>query len=113
MKKKTILISGGAGLIGSHLCEKLLNKKNTIICIDNLFTGSKNNLKKFISQVIFENTKNMSNKLPMLGLVAAGILSALMSSLSSVFNSCSTLITWDIYKKYNVSVLKYLFLTLF
>jgi len=34
-------------------------------------------------------------------LVAAGILSALMSSLSSVFNSCSTLITWDIYKKYN------------
>ena len=34
------------------------------------------------------------------GLVAAGILSALMSSLSSVFNSCSTLITWDIYKKY-------------
>ena len=35
------------------------------------------------------------------GLVAAGILSALMSSLSSVFNSCSTLITWDIYKKYN------------
>ncbi|MBI45501.1 MAG: sodium transporter [Candidatus Marinimicrobia bacterium] len=35
------------------------------------------------------------------GLVAAGILSALMSSLSSVFNSCSTLITWDIYRKYN------------
>lgn len=35
------------------------------------------------------------------GLIAAGILSALMSSLSSVFNSCSTLITWDIYKKYN------------
>ena len=35
------------------------------------------------------------------GLVAAGIISALMSSLSSVFNSCSTLITWDIYKKYN------------
>ena len=34
------------------------------------------------------------------GLVTAGILSALMSSLSSVFNSCSTLITWDIYKKY-------------
>ena len=35
------------------------------------------------------------------GFIAAGILSALMSSLSSVFNSCSTLITWDIYKKYN------------
>ena len=36
------------------------------------------------------------------GLVAAGILSALMSSLSSVFNSCSTLITWDIYKKIQI-----------
>ena len=53
MKKKTVLISGGAGLIGSHLCEKLLNKKNTIICIDNLFTGSKNNLKKFINNKNF------------------------------------------------------------
>ena len=47
---KTILIAGGAGFIGSHLCERLLNEKNRIICLDNLFTGSKENIKH-----LFEN----------------------------------------------------------
>lgn len=41
---KTILITGGAGFIGSHLCERLLNEGNKIICLDNLLTGSKNNI---------------------------------------------------------------------
>ena len=47
---KTILIAGGAGFIGSHLCERLLNEKNRIICLDNLVTGSKENIKH-----LFEN----------------------------------------------------------
>lgn len=38
---KNILITGGAGFIGSHLCEKLLEQGNHIICLDNFFTGSK------------------------------------------------------------------------
>ncbi|MGE4587691.1 MAG: UDP-glucuronic acid decarboxylase family protein [Mangrovibacterium sp.] len=38
---KKILITGGAGFIGSHLCERLLNEGNEVICLDNFFTGSK------------------------------------------------------------------------
>jgi UDP-glucuronate decarboxylase len=39
-----ILVTGGAGFIGSHLCEKLLNLKHEVICIDNFYTGSINNI---------------------------------------------------------------------
>lgn len=46
---KTILVTGGAGFIGSHLCELLLNKGNKVICVDNLFTGSKLNINHLIS----------------------------------------------------------------
>ncbi|NMB69701.1 SDR family oxidoreductase [candidate division WWE3 bacterium] len=42
--EKTILVTGGAGFLGSHLCEYLLNKGNQVICLDNLFTGSKSNI---------------------------------------------------------------------
>ena len=41
---KTILITGGAGFIGSHLCKRLLYEGNKIVCLDNLFTGSKKNI---------------------------------------------------------------------
>lgn len=41
---KTVLITGGSGFIGSHLCERLLSEGNKIICLDNLLTGSKNNI---------------------------------------------------------------------
>jgi len=39
-----ILVTGGAGFIGSHLCEKLLNLKHEVICVDNFYTGSVNNI---------------------------------------------------------------------
>lgn len=42
--KKTVLVTGGAGFIGSHLCEYLLEKGNRVLCVDNLFTGSKENI---------------------------------------------------------------------
>ena len=44
-KKKTILITGGAGFLGSHLCEKLLSLGHKVICMDNLLTGTEMNIK--------------------------------------------------------------------
>ena len=51
---KRILVTGGAGFIGSHLCERLLNEGNDVICLDNYFTGSKNNIRHLISNDHFE-----------------------------------------------------------
>lgn len=50
---KTILVTGGAGFIGSHLCEALLEKGNTVICVDNFCTGNKENIKPFINNKAF------------------------------------------------------------
>lgn len=51
---KRILITGGAGFIGSHLCEKLLNEGNEVLCLDNFFTGSKKNIIHLIDNPYFE-----------------------------------------------------------
>ena len=51
---KRILITGGAGFIGSHLCEKLLAEGNDVICLDNFFTGSKDNIRHLIGNNRFE-----------------------------------------------------------
>lgn len=52
--KKRILITGGAGFIGSHLCERLLAEGNDLICLDNYFTGSKNNIRHLMGDHHFE-----------------------------------------------------------
>jgi len=49
-----ILVTGGAGFIGSHLCEKLIEQGHDVICVDNFFTGSKNNIRHLIDQWNFE-----------------------------------------------------------
>lgn len=51
---KKILITGGAGFLGSHLCERLLNEGNEVICVDNFFTGSKNNITHLMDNHYFE-----------------------------------------------------------
>ncbi len=51
---KRILVTGGAGFIGSNLCARLLDKGEDIICLDNFFTGSKDNIRKFIGNNRFE-----------------------------------------------------------
>jgi UDP-glucuronate decarboxylase len=51
---KRILITGGAGFIGSHLSEKLLNENNEVICLDNFFTGSKSNILHLMQNPRFE-----------------------------------------------------------
>ena len=52
--KKKILVTGGAGFLGSHLCEKLLENGHDVICADNLFTGSKENILHMMDNPYFE-----------------------------------------------------------
>jgi UDP-glucuronate decarboxylase len=55
---KKILITGGAGFVGSHLCERLLNEGNEVICLDNYFTGNKNNIINLLSNPHFEMVRH-------------------------------------------------------
>ena len=52
--KKKILVTGGAGFIGSHLCKKLLELNNEVICMDNFFTGTKDNIAQLFDNPSFE-----------------------------------------------------------
>lgn len=54
MNRKKILVTGGAGFIGSHLCERLLNDGNEVVCLDNYFTGSKDNIIHLMGNPYFE-----------------------------------------------------------
>ncbi|GIW69628.1 MAG: NAD-dependent dehydratase [Patescibacteria group bacterium] len=51
---KTILVTGGAGFLGSHLCDYLINKNEKVICVDNLFTGSKKNIEQLLDNPNFK-----------------------------------------------------------
>ena len=50
----TILVTGGAGFIGSHLCDRLVKEGNSVICVDNLFTGKKENIAHLLNNHLFE-----------------------------------------------------------
>ena len=52
--RKRILVTGGAGFIGSHLCQKLLNGQYEVLCVDNFFTGSKGNVVDLLKNPYFE-----------------------------------------------------------
>ena len=54
MKNKTILVTGGAGFIGSHLCRRLLNENHKVICLDNLYTGTLKNIEELEKNNNFE-----------------------------------------------------------
>ena len=51
---KKILVTGGAGFIGSHLCKKLLDEGNDVLCLDNYFTGTKENISSLFKSPYFE-----------------------------------------------------------
>lgn len=51
---KRILVTGGAGFIGSHLCSRLVDEGNDVLCVDNFFTGSKSNIESLLDKHHFE-----------------------------------------------------------
>ena len=50
-----ILVTGGAGFIGSHLCQFLIDQGNQVICLDNFFTGQKRNIESLLDNPNFES----------------------------------------------------------
>ena len=54
MRKNRVLVTGGAGFLGSHLCDRLIKDGNDVICVDNLFTGSKDNIRHLLDNPYFE-----------------------------------------------------------
>jgi len=54
MIRKRIMVTGGAGFLGSHLCERLLNEGNDVLCVDNFFTGNKDNIRHLMDHPYFE-----------------------------------------------------------
>lgn len=56
--KKRILVTGGAGFVGSHLCERLLKEENNVVCVDNYFTGSKENIAHLLGNPYFEAVRD-------------------------------------------------------
>jgi len=52
--RKRVLVTGGAGFLGSHLCERLLNEGFDVLCVDNFYTGSKRNIENLLGNPYFE-----------------------------------------------------------
>src|SRR5258706_13877904 len=50
----SVLVTGGAGFLGSHLCEKLLEEDREVICVDNFFTGTRRNVEHLVGNTRFE-----------------------------------------------------------
>ena len=54
MERKRVLVTGGAGFLGSHLCDRLIERGDDVICLDNLFTGRKENIRHLMGNHYFE-----------------------------------------------------------
>src|ERR1700691_5885542 len=52
--RKRVMVTGGAGFIGSHLCERLLARGEDVLCVDNFFTGTKENVSHLLTDSHFE-----------------------------------------------------------
>ena len=54
LTERRVLVTGGAGFIGSHLCERLLDRGDEVLCIDNFYTGTRHNVHHLIGHRRFE-----------------------------------------------------------
>lgn len=61
---RRVLATGGAGFLGSHLCERLLGGGHDVLCVDNLFTGSKRNIHHLIGHPMFEFMRPRGMNIP-------------------------------------------------
>jgi NAD(P)-dependent dehydrogenase (short-subunit alcohol dehydrogenase family) len=57
---KSVLITGGAGFIGSHLCDRLLQKGKRVLCVDNLYTGRLSNIRPLLNHPNFTSSSTTS-----------------------------------------------------
>jgi dTDP-glucose 4,6-dehydratase len=62
MKKKTVVVTGGAGFLGSHLCDKFISQEYRVICVDNLITGNRKNFKHLTKDKNFKFIKHDVSK---------------------------------------------------
>src|SRR5260221_10537844 len=58
LTERRVLITGGAGFIGSHLCDRLLERGDEVLCVDNFFTGTRRNVHRLLSHPRFELTRH-------------------------------------------------------
>src|SRR6266853_3905362 len=56
--RKRVLVTGGAGFLGSHLCAKLLDAGHEVLCVDNYYTGTKQNIDDFLDNPHFETIRH-------------------------------------------------------
>jgi len=54
LTERRVLVTGGAGFIGSHLCERLLERGQDVLCVDNFYTGRRHNVHQLLSDPRFE-----------------------------------------------------------
>ncbi|HLZ65363.1 MAG TPA: NAD-dependent epimerase/dehydratase family protein, partial [Aliidongia sp.] len=54
LTRKRVLVTGGAGFLGSHLCERLIDQGHDVLCVDNYFTGRKDNIAHLLDNPNFE-----------------------------------------------------------
>jgi UDP-glucuronate decarboxylase len=62
MRSQRVLVTGGAGFLGSHLCERLLGLGHSVVCLDNLFTGRRRNIEHLLSNARFEFLRHDVNE---------------------------------------------------
>ena len=54
LTERRVLVTGGAGFIGSHLCERLLERGDEVLCVDNFYTGTRHNVQHLLTNPMFE-----------------------------------------------------------